>query len=247
MLLKEKVAFITGASKGIGRAIALVFAEHGANVIINGRDEEALRYLDREIQDKYRCSSLVLPYDVTDQNEIKSAFRMIKKEYGKLDVLVNNAGVLSDGLIGMIQPSQVNQVMDVNVNAALYHMQYASRLMMRQKSGSIVNISSIMGVVGETGQVVYAASKAAVVGATKSAAKELASANIRVNAVAPGFIDTDMTRSLDEENYNKRLSAIKMKRAGHPEEVATGVLYLASDMSSYVTGQVLGIDGGMIV
>ncbi|GAE32143.1 SDR family NAD(P)-dependent oxidoreductase [Halalkalibacter hemicellulosilyticus] len=247
MLLKKKVAFVTGASKGIGRAIALVFAEHGASVIINGRDEEALRHLDREIQDRYGCSSLVLPYDVTDQDEIKSAFRMVKKEYGRLDVLVNNAGILSDGLIGMIQPSQMNQVMDVNVNAALYHMQYASRLMMKQRSGSIVNISSIMGVVGEVGQVVYAASKAAIVGATKSAAKELASTNIRVNAVAPGFIDTDMTRSLDEENYKKRLSTIKMKRAGQPEEVATGVLYLASDMSSYVTGQVLGIDGGMIV
>ncbi|MEB1806651.1 MAG: SDR family oxidoreductase [Bacillaceae bacterium] len=247
MLLKDKVVLVTGASRGIGRATALLLAEHGAKVILNGRNGVKLQTVATEITNLGFNEATILPYNVADVSAVKEAFQTIKKEYGQLDVLVNNAGILSDGLLGMLRPEQVSSTMAVNVHAVIYHMQFASRLMMKQKKGSIINVSSIMGVEGEIGQTVYSASKAAIIGATKSVAKELAQTNIRVNAVAPGFIETDMTQSLDEVKYNERLESIKMKRAGQPEEVANGILFLASSMSSYVTGHVLQIDGGMVI
>lgn len=247
MRIDGQVALITGASRGIGRAIAELFAEKGATVLLNSRHENALRETAKQIVQKGWSEPLIMPYDVADQLEIKKAFQAIHKQFGKLDILVNNAGMLGDGLVGMLQPALIEQVMAVNVNAVLFHMQYGSRLMIRQKRGSIINVSSIMGIEGAVGQTLYSASKAAVIGATKSAAKELAAANIRVNALAPGFIETDMTDGIPEDKYNERVSSIRMKRVGLPEEVANGALFLASDMSSYVTGQVLGIDGGMSV
>ena len=171
----------------------------------------------------------------------------IKKNVGQLDAVVNNAGILDDALLGMVNEKQVSHTLAVNTEAVIYHMQYASRLMMKQKSGSIVNVSSIIGRVGNAGQTVYGASKAAVIGATYSASKELAPYNIRVNAVAPGFIETAMTKQLSQEKYEQRLSEIKMGRIGTAEEVANVILFLASDYSSYVTGQVIGVDGGMVI
>lgn len=247
MLLEGRVALITGASKGIGRATALVFANHGASVIVNGRNEEDLQSLVLEIKDISKHEPLVLRYDITDTGEVKQAFQQIHGQYKRLDVLVNNAGILHDGLIGYMQQDKINEMYDVNVMATISHMQYATRLMMRKKSGSIINLSSILGRFGDVGQVGYAASKAAVIGATLAAAKEFASANIRINAVAPGFIETDMTAKLSEDKYKDRLSSIHMGRAGKPEEVANTILFLASELSSYVTGQVLGVDGGMVV
>lgn len=247
MLLEGKIAFITGSSRGIGRATARLFTEHGAKVILNGRDEETLMELAADLNRLSKQPPLVLAYDVSNVDSVKQAFQKIKKEYGQLDILVNNAGVLSDRLLGMIQSRQINETMSINLNSTLYHMQYGSRLMMKQKSGSIINISSIMGVEGEAGQTVYAASKAAVIGATKSASKELAPYNIRVNAVAPGLIKTTMTEALTVDKYEERITSIKMQRIGQPLEVANGILFLASDMASYITGQVLGIDGGMII
>ncbi|MGG1518916.1 SDR family NAD(P)-dependent oxidoreductase [Paenibacillus oryzisoli] len=247
MLLEGKVALITGASKGIGRATALVLAKHGAAVIINGRNEDELQSLAATISEVSEHTPLVLCYDVTEAAEVKQAFQRIHKQYGKLDILVNNAGILNDGLLGFVQQEKLNEMFDVNVMATISHMQYATRLMMRKRSGSIINVSSILGRHGDVGQVGYAASKAAVIGATKSAAKEFASSSIRVNAVAPGFIETDMTSKLSQEKYNDRLSSIHMGRAGKPEEVANTILFLASDLSTYVTGQVLGVDGGMVV
>jgi 3-oxoacyl-[acyl-carrier protein] reductase len=247
MFLDEKVAFITGASKGIGRETALVFAKHGASLIIHGRDERGLVSLADEIQEITNKRPQVLVYDVTDLNEIKAAFHSIRQEFKRLDVLVNNAGILNDGLLGMVQPPQVEETMAVNVHAVIYHMQYASRLMMSKKSGSIINVSSILGRFGAGGQTAYSASKAAVIGATRSASKELAPANIRVNAIAPGFIDTDMTSTLPDDKYIERLKSIKMGRVGRPLEVANTILFLASDLSTYVTGQVIGVDGGMVV
>lgn len=247
MLLEGKIVFITGASKGIGRATALVCAKHGALLVINGRNEEQLITLADEIEEISAKRPLIVNYDVANIDDMKKAFQRIHREYKRLDVLINNAGILYDSLLGLIQPSRLEELMAVNLNAVIYHMQYAARLMLRQKKGSIINISSIFGRLGEAGQVAYSASKAAVIGATRSAAKELASANIRVNAVAPGFIETDMTTQIPFEKFQERLASIKMGRIGRPEEVANSILFLASDLSSYITGQVIGVDGGMVI
>ncbi|HHY74155.1 MAG TPA: SDR family oxidoreductase [Bacillus bacterium] len=246
-LLDGKVAFITGASKGIGRATALVFAKEGAQLAINGRDEQGLVELADSIEKDFGRVVLVLTYDIANQAEMKQAFQSIYKQFGQLDVFVNNAGMLYDSLLGMIQSAKLDELINVNLNAAIYHMQYAARLMTRKKQGSIINVSSIFGRFGEAGQVAYSASKAALLGATMSAAKELAPLNIRVNAVAPGFIETGMTKGIPVEKYEERLAQIKMKRIGSPDEVANTILFLASDLSSYVTGQVIGVDGGMVV
>jgi len=244
--MTNKVILITGATRGIGYATAKLAAMQRWTVILQGRDEERLLEIEEEFS-AYGTTVHHLTYDVTDLNAIKKAFMWIKKEIGRLDALVNNAGILDDALLGMISEKQVSQTFGVNIEAVIYHMQYASRLMMKQKHGSIINVSSIIGRVGNAGQTVYSASKAAVIGATYSAAKELAPYNIRVNAVAPGFIETDMTKQLPKEKFEQRLSEIKMGRIGKPEEVANVILFLASDLSSYVTGQVIGVDGGMVI
>lgn len=246
-MLKGKRVLITGATRGIGKATAYKFAANDATLILNGRNKEVLEDLQRDIQKQYNVDVYVLTYDVNDISAIKQAFIWIKKNVGSLDVLINNAGVLEDALLGMINETQVRNTLSVNTEAVIYHMQYASRLMMKQKQGSIVNISSIIGRTGNEGQVVYAASKAAVIGATYSAAKELAPFNIRVNAIAPGFIETDMTQQLTEDKFEKRLTEIKMGRIGKSEEVANAILFLASDLASYVTNQVIGVDGGMVI
>lgn len=246
-MLKEKVMFITGATRGIGYATAIQAAKQRWTLILNGRDEARLQEIKEELVSLYSTTVHISSYDVCDIDSIKKAFMWIKKNVGQLDAVVNNAGILDDALLGMINEKQVSNTLAVNTEAVIYHMQYASRLMMKQKSGSIVNVSSIIGRVGNTGQTVYGASKAAVIGATYSAAKELAPYNIRVNAVAPGFIETDMTKQLSQEKYEQRLSEIKMGRIGTAEEVANVILFLASDYSSYVTGQVIGVDGGMVI
>ena len=244
--MEGKSIFITGATRGIGYATAVQAAKQQWTLILNGRDEACLSEMKEEL-DGYGATVHTLSYDVTDVDAIKQAFLWIKKNVGQLDAVVNNAGILDDALLGMVNGKQVSQTLAVNTEAVIYHMQYASRLMMKQKSGSIVNVSSIIGRVGNAGQTVYGASKAAVIGATYSAAKELAPYHIRVNAVAPGFIATDMTKQLSAEKYAQRLSEIKMGRIGQPEEVANVILFLVSDLASYVTGQVIGVDGGMVI
>lgn len=242
-----KTILITGSTKGIGRATAIAAAKQGWTVILHGRNEECLQQLQQELQIDYSASTYYVMYDVRDTAEIKKAFLWIKKNVGPLDALVNNAGIMDDALLGMLKPEQVTQTFDVNTYAAIYHMQYASRLMTKNKKGAIINVSSIMGRFGNAGQVAYSASKAALIGATQSAAKELAPLNIRVNAVAPGFIETDLTNNLPEEIIEEKLATIKMKRAGKAEEVANVILFLASDAASYVTGQIIGVDGGMVI
>lgn len=243
----NKTIFITGATRGIGYATAMQAAKQGWSLILNGRDEKRLSEIKEELKSFSGATVYTLSYDVCDIDAIKKAFMWIKKNVGQLDAVVNNAGILDDAVLGMVNEKQVSHTLAVNTEAVIYHMQYASRLMMKQKSGTIVNVSSIIGRVGNTGQTVYSASKAAVIGATYSAAKELAPNNIRVNAVAPGFIETDMTKQLSQEKYEQRLSEIKMGRIGTAEEVANVILFLASDYSSYVTGQVIGVDGGMVI
>jgi len=247
VLLKDKLVLITGATKGIGFATAKLFAQQGAQLLLNGRDQESLEQVIKELSPFSQSKITPLSFDVSDPDQVKDGFQRLFKTVKGLDILVNNAGVLDDALIGMVTPTQIQRVYGANTFGSLYCGQYASRLMQRRGGGSIINISSIIGTNGNEGQAVYGGSKAAVIGMTKSLAKELAPSNIRVNAIAPGFIDTDMARSLDDDKFQERIDSIKMNRIGQPEEVGNVALFLASELSSYVTGQVIGVDGGMLI
>jgi 3-oxoacyl-[acyl-carrier protein] reductase len=246
--LKGKVALITGSTRGIGWACARLLAQHGATVLLNGQANLALLEVRvAEIKSTFHTEADGFAFDVGSPDAVRECYAAIFKKYKRLDVLVNNAGVLDESLLAMISPQSLQHTFHVNVQGVVLNMQYASRLMARNGSGTIINLSSILGRMGNAGTVVYAGSKAAVIGITLSAAKELAPAGIRVNAVAPGFIDTDMTRRLAPEKHREKLASIGMKRIGTPEDVARVILFFASDLSSYVTGQVLGVDGGMLV
>lgn len=248
MLLKNRVALVTGAGRGIGLAIVGLFAQHGANVIMAGRNLHSLESARQSLLEANPTANISsLLCDVSDDGSVRDAFQAVFKEFRRLDVLVSNAGVLDDALIGMVSANQVRRVFETNAYGVLYCAQYAARLMARNKEGSIINLSSIMGTSGEVGQSVYAGSKAAVIGITKSLAKELAPANIRVNALAPGFIDTGMAHSISPEKFRERIDSVKMGRIGSPDEVARVALFLASDLASYVTGQTIGVDGGMLI
>lgn len=253
-LLRDKVCLITGANRGIGREIAEVFASFGGIVYANARKEGSLEELIKSCKEKNKESKnnekdniIPLYFDVTDSLSAKKAIMQIKKEQGHLDVLVNNAGIMKDALIGMVSKEDMQKTFDVNVFAVMDMIQLAVKLMSRQKSGSIINISSIVGNNGNKGQLVYSASKGAVIALTKTAAKELAPQHIRVNAVAPGIIDTDMFHSIGEEKVQEKLKLIGMNRVGTPEDVAYACVYFASDLSEYVTGQILGVDGCEVI
>lgn len=248
MLLKDKIALVTGSNRGIGLGVSTLFAAQGAHVIMTGRQMDRLvAARDTILAALPDATITVIEMDVSKVECVRDTFQSVFKLTKRLDVLVSNAGVLDDALIGMVTPQQVQYTFDTNAYGVIYCAQYASRLMARNKSGSIINLASIMGANGCAGQTVYAATKAAVIGATKSLAKELAAQNIRVNAIAPGFIDTDLTRALGKEKYQERLDSIAMGRIGMPSDVANTALFLASDLSAYVTGQVIGVDGGMLV
>lgn len=246
-LLTGKQVLITGASQGIGAATAHLFAEHGASLFLNGRQQGSLVELCQTLTERYGTCCTPLCFDVGDAQAVKSGFQTLFHHTKRLDVLVNNAGILSDGLVSMMAPEQIQQTFATNSFGVLYCSQYASRLMQRNGAGSIINMTSIMGVSGAAGQSVYGGSKAAVIGITRSLAKELAPQKIRVNAIAPGFIDTEMTGQLSAEKYQQRLDSIAMGYVGQPEDVAKTALYLASELSAYVTGQVIGVDGGMLI
>jgi len=246
--LQGKVGIVTGATRGIGWSIAQALARKGMNLILNSiSNQELLNERINELKENFKIEADGFLFDVSDPNSVKECYNQIFKKYKRLDVLVNNAGIMKDALIPMISSEMIDRILDVNVKGVIYNLQYASRLMGRNKSGSIINVASIIGRVGNEGQVVYSASKSAVIGLTYSAAKELAPQNIRVNAIAPGFIETDMIKAVPPDNFNKISENIKMKRLGTPDDIAKSVLYLASDLSNYVTGQVLGVDGGMLV
>lgn len=245
-MLKGKVCIVTGATRGIGLRIAEYFAGEGATVFVNGRDAATVDELvERFTQEGHDVHPFLC--DVSDPVQVKEAFQRFLKVSKTLDVLVNNAGILDDALIGMVSPKQIEQTFSINTYSVLYMSQYASRIMSRNHSGSIINLTSIIGTNGNVGQAVYGGSKAAVIGITKSLAKELAGKNIRVNAIAPGFIDTDMARSIPDEIFTQRVDSVAMKRIGSPSEIAGVACFLASELSSYVTGQVIGVDGGMLI
>jgi 3-oxoacyl-[acyl-carrier protein] reductase len=245
VLLTGKRIWVTGASRGIGRATALVCAQEGADLILSARSEAGLRDCASEVEHKTGRSALILPFDVADSASMKSAFQQLHRMTKKIDGLVNNAGVLRDALIGMISEEQINEMMRVNLYAPIQILQYVARLMMQTGKGSIVNVASIIGRTGNEGQTAYAASKAGLIGATKSAARELGRHSIRVNAVAPGVIQTDMISKIPEAKMDELKSSIKMGRLGQPIDVANTVAFLLSDMAAYITGQVIGVDGGM--
>ena len=245
-LLAGKVVIVTGSTRGIGLAIAQAFCKQGAHVFINGRNSQDVTKIVTSLTD---LDLLASPFicDVGNPIEVKAAFQSFLKTSKSLDILVNNAGILVGSLLSMVSFSDLEESFRINTFSNVYLSQYASRIMSRRKSGSIINLTSIMGLNGNAGLSVYSGSKAAVIGITKSLSKELAPSNIRVNAIAPGFIDTEMARSIPSSVFDERIDSIKMGRIGSPEEVANVALFLASDLSSYVTGQVIGVDGGMLI
>jgi 3-oxoacyl-[acyl-carrier protein] reductase len=239
--LSGRVALVTGGTRGIGLATARALVESGATVVLTGRDEARAK----EAAASVGASGLAL--DVTDAKAVSSLVRGVAKEHGKLDIVVANAGIMEDALLGMIKEDLVDTTLSTNVAGTLHTVQAAARAMMRKKTGSIVVLASIVGEYGSAGQTVYAASKAAVANIARSAAKELGRSGIRVNAVAPGVIETDLTAGLSEDAKAENSGRTPLGRLGRPEEVANAIRFLVSDDASFITGQVLGIDGGLVL
>lgn len=244
-MLAGKVALVTGASRGIGKAIACKLAREGAKVIINyNGSKEKAEAVKSEIEaaggqaEVYQC-------DVSDYTACETFIQTVIKEEGSLDILVNNAGITKDGLLMKMSEEDFDKVLDTNLKGAFNTIRFASRQMLRQKGGRIINMSSVVGVIGNAGQANYAASKAGVIGLTKAAARELASRGITVNAIAPGFIETDMTDVLSDKVKEASEAQIPLGHFGKPEDVAAAAAFLASEEARYITGQVLHVDGGM--
>ena len=244
-MLNGKIAVVTGASRGIGRAIATKLAKLGATVIINynGSAEKAEEVKQKIIADGGRAE--IMQCNVADYDSCEAFFKEIIHQFKRIDILVNNAGITKDGLMMRMSEEDFTSVIDVNLKGTFHGIRFASRQMMKQRSGRIINMSSVVGISGNAGQVNYAASKAGVIGMTKSAAKELASRNITVNAIAPGFIETDMTSVLSEKVIEETMKQIPLGRLGSAEDIAETAAFLASDAAAYITGQVISVDGGM--
>lgn len=246
-MLAGKIAVVTGASRGIGRAIAIRLAGEGATVVINyNGSKEKAEEVKQEIEGA-GGKAAVCQCNVADFHQCQTFIQKVIDEFGRIDILVNNAGITRDGLLMKMSEEDFDQVIETNLKGAFHTIRFASRQMLRQKSGRIINLSSVVGVTGNAGQANYAASKAGVIGLTKSAARELASRGITVNAIAPGFIETDMTSVLSEKVKEGAAAGIPLGAFGKPEDVAAAVAFLASDEAGYITGQVLHVDGGMVM
>lgn len=244
---ENKVALITGAARGIGKAIAKKFAENGYNVVINYVSAKTdIKTLTKEFED-LGVKVLLVKADVSNKEEAEGLVSQTIEKFGKIDVLVNNAGITKDNLLMRMSEEDFEKVLDINLKGTFLITKFATKYMMKKRCGSIVNLASVVGVAGNAGQCNYSASKAGVIGFTKSIAKELASRNIRANAVAPGFIKTDMTDVLSDNVKENINSQIPLKRMGTAEEVAKLVYFLGTAESSYITGQVINVDGGMVM
>jgi len=242
----SKVAIVTGASKGIGAAIALQLAQEGYQLVINYNGNQQKAEAVKGLCEKYQ-TAIVVQADVTKSDDAKRLCDTALETFGRIDVLINNAGITKDNLLLRMSESDFDDVISTNLKGTFLMCKNVSKIMMKQRSGSIVNISSVVGISGNAGQANYAASKAGIIGLTKSLAKEFASRNIRVNAVAPGFIQSDMTDQLDQEIIANLSAQIPMKRLGDPQDIANTVAFLVSEKSSYLTGQVICVDGGMVM
>jgi 3-oxoacyl-[acyl-carrier protein] reductase len=242
-MLKGKNVIVTGAAKGIGKAIALAFAKEGCNIVLNYHSHVEQETID-EIES---CGVICKPVqgDVSDFSFAADMVKQTKKEMGSIDVLVNNAGITRDMLLMRMSQEQFDSVVDTNLKGTFNMIRHVSSVMLKQKSGTIINMASVVGINGNVGQANYAASKAGVIGLTKSAAKELASRGITCNAIAPGYVETDMTAVLNDEVKEGIMNAIPLKRAGHVDDIARAALFLAQN--TYITGQVLNVDGGMVM
>lgn len=244
-MLTGKVALVTGAGKGIGCEVAKTLASYGATVILNyAHSENAAKEAAKEITDN-GGKAAVYGCDVADFVAVGEMVKTIAKEYGSIDILVNNAGITKDNLAMVMKEEEFDAVINTNLKGTFNCMRHVCRTMLKQKRGSIISISSIVGLTGNAGQINYSASKAGIIGMTKSLAKELGSKGITVNAVAPGFIDTDMTKVLKEEVRKQLLAQIPLNRLGHTKDIAETVAFLASDKAAYITGQTISVDGGM--
>lgn len=240
-----KTAVVTGGSRGIGRAVCLELAKGGANVVLCYAGNEAAAAETVSACEALGAKALAVKCDVADSAQVKALMDEAVKIFGRIDILVNNAGITRDGLLMMMKEEDFDAVISANLRGTFLCMKAVSRTMMKQRYGRIVNLSSVVGLRGNAGQVNYAASKAGVIGMTKSLAKELASRGVTVNAVAPGFIETDMTAAMTEAAKTATLASIPMQRLGAPEDIAKTVAFLASDDAAYITGQVIAVDGGM--
>jgi 3-oxoacyl-[acyl-carrier protein] reductase len=247
MLLEGKSAIITGGVRGIGRGIAEAFCKEGANVVLVYRSNDEAAEATRAALAAYGTGVELVKGDVASMETAKEAVARCKETFGSVDILVNNAGITKDKLLLKMSDEDFGQVIDINLKGSFNFLQAAGSVMMKQRHGAIINMASISGVMGNPGQVNYSASKAGVIGMTKAAAKELGRRHIRVNAIAPGFIETDMTAALTDDQKDAAAKNIGLGRLGQPEDIANCAVFLASDMSDYITGQVIGVDGGLII
>ncbi|MBP5199778.1 MAG: 3-oxoacyl-[acyl-carrier-protein] reductase [Schwartzia sp.] len=247
MLLDGKCALVTGASRGIGRAVALKLASEGAKVALNFAGNESAAEAVRQEIEAAGGEAILVKADVANEAAVQDMVQKTADAFGRIDILVNNAGITRDGLLARMKEEDWDAVLSTNLKGVFLTTKAAAKLMMKQRAGRIVNMASVVGVTGNAGQANYSAAKAGVIGFTKTIAKELASRGITANAVAPGFIDTDMTSGLPDKAKEAALSGIPLGRMGTPEDIAAAVLFLVSDQASYITGQVLNVDGGMVM